>query len=214
MNPDSFNPNGPLSKAIVWDSSVFQDRGPNILASAVNRFDERSLHKVIEQNPLYFFDVQRICWGHTGTVGKAPDFVGVDGSGNVHMAEVKWKGGWHHKLFDQIPCYAKNFWISDHTNRKLVIHIACPQGACRNLLSSIMNALNPLALWKAIQFRFGFIQIGWNSEDNAQYYMRVIWLDGASWNGRGFVGQPPGLDLYDHPCNLQSIQLTVSTTPP
>jgi len=183
----------------VGKREIEKNGGTQELIDFLDGFEEvKGLHLLIKENPEYFFDTKSVCWGYTGKVGEAPDFVGVSKNGDVHIAEVKWKMGWSEKLKDQIPNYGNNFFCNPDPNRELTIHIAALQGVHKSQITNLKNYVENLKnsnKWKNVHMYFGFIQPGWIIGQN-DYYLHVIWLKDSDWIGNKFNNNNEKIALW------------------
>lgn len=195
MEPENFIQTFEISNDITWYNECFNMTsedivargGPKELQQAVKSFGEvESLHPLILLDPNYFLAISDACWYYTGKVGAAPDFVGFDKSGNAHIVEVKWNEGFPEKLIDQVYSYATASWRGICNEIKITIHIASTQGYKRSVVSKFCSQMYSLSQWKSVKIRFGGLLIGWRKEITNNYFLKVIWNDGESWDGNKF----------------------------
>jgi len=195
-----------LSDDVTWHESVFTGygegitdrKGPADLAAFALSLDEKvHLHALMRQDPNYFFATERVCWIHTGhLVGPAPDLIGFGNKQDIHIGEVKWKDGWPPRLLTQVASYPSEFWSGDFSGKHLVVEVACPQTADRSLISKLVNVAQRLSKWEEASIRFGFLQLGWRIIDHPEYFLRIVWVDGACWDGTGFMECAYKIGLY------------------
>jgi hypothetical protein len=203
LSRKTFTPAEQYPEDIAWHESVFAgygegitDRGGPVALTELKRlYEVDKIHALAKQDPNYFFNTPASVWAHTGRVGKAPDFIGFSTPNIVRVAEIKWQHGWDPRLAEQMHRYiSDSVWAGNTADKQLVVHIACPQTASRNLINSVIRL--PNRYWQSLEISFGFMQLGWLRSNQNKTYLRVVWVNGTDWNGEQFEGCPHMVGLH------------------